>query len=109
MAGGLPATLGSACKDQPPCVSRRQAVQDGVALRVPAQGLDLLEEQSCRYILHLHGLIHPGCHDFLGVVELGATREAALIVVAGVEPRRAEASLEHSTVVTEEIHPHHHH
>jgi hypothetical protein len=41
------------------------------------------------------------------VVELGAARETALIVVTGVEPRRAEASLEWSKTAMEEIHPHH--
>jgi hypothetical protein len=53
-------------------------------------------------------LIHPGCHDFLGVVELHAMCKAALIVIAGVEPCRAESSLEWSKVATEELHPHHH-
>jgi hypothetical protein len=42
------------------------------------------------------------------VVGLGAAREAAIVVIATVEPRQVEVSLERSKMVTEEIHPHHH-
>jgi hypothetical protein len=80
-----------------------------MAPRVLAQGLDPLGEQGCRHVLNLQGLVHPGRHDFIGVVELGATRKAALVVVAGVEPSRVEASLERSKTAREEVHPHHHH